>query len=270
MERLQPGFEAPVCIVGSIGHTLKTPSRNRTVLVGLIRDMENPLATRFEVRSPNPHSNTYLTIAALYQSALDGIRAAVESKLSTDELERAFNKKKGESAFYLETDREYRSELDVFEEYTPEERNTRFGHHPATVWENLEGFSQYPDKADTLKAGGVFTDAILHSYRNGSLTKWSTELSSIIIPRIAKTARAMVRVHDDANGNTLDEARWADIEERKHRLLRDEDGFDSLTTRLRCALDEEDLEAASQLQQTIKEEFSSLKSLYTRYKRNII
>ena len=58
--RLKPGFEAPVCVVTSLGHSVQSPSRNRTVLVGLVRDTSNPLATRFEIRSPNPKSNTYL------------------------------------------------------------------------------------------------------------------------------------------------------------------------------------------------------------------
>ena len=48
--RLKPGFEAPVCIVTSLGHTPKLPSRNRTILAGLIRDLKNPMATRFELR----------------------------------------------------------------------------------------------------------------------------------------------------------------------------------------------------------------------------
>ena len=52
--RLRPGFEAPVCIVASVGHSVALPSRNRTVLVGLIRENNNPAATRLEVRSPNP------------------------------------------------------------------------------------------------------------------------------------------------------------------------------------------------------------------------
>ena len=38
LNRLKPGFEAPVCIVTSLGHTPKIPSRNRTILAGLIRD----------------------------------------------------------------------------------------------------------------------------------------------------------------------------------------------------------------------------------------
>ena len=36
--RQKPGFEAPVCVVTSLGHSARVPSRNRTVLVGLVRE----------------------------------------------------------------------------------------------------------------------------------------------------------------------------------------------------------------------------------------
>ena len=43
----------------------------RQVLIGLIRDIDNPLATRFELRAPNPLSNTYLVLASIYQAVVD-------------------------------------------------------------------------------------------------------------------------------------------------------------------------------------------------------
>ena len=48
LNRLKPGFEAPVCIVTSFGTDPSEPNRNRTILCGLIRDIDNPMATRFE------------------------------------------------------------------------------------------------------------------------------------------------------------------------------------------------------------------------------
>ena len=45
--RQKPGYEAPVCVVTSLGHNSRLPSRNRTVLIGLVRENDNPLATRF-------------------------------------------------------------------------------------------------------------------------------------------------------------------------------------------------------------------------------
>lgn len=94
-QRLKPGYEAPVCVVTSLGRDCVTPSRNRTVLIGVVRDMKNPMATRFELRSPNPHSNTYLIIGSAYMLMLDGIRSVLENKRTPQELEKAISKKAG-------------------------------------------------------------------------------------------------------------------------------------------------------------------------------
>ena len=45
---------------------------------------------------------------------------------SAHELEVSISKKAGEEDFYLEKDREYRSEKNVFEDYTEEERSSLF------------------------------------------------------------------------------------------------------------------------------------------------
>jgi glutamine synthetase len=117
LNRLQPGFEAPVCIVTSLGISPAMPSRNRTVLAGLIRDLGSPLATRIEMRSPNPYTNTYIAIAVFYLAALDGIKACVTSGKNLKQLEAEISKKAGKKGFYLETNREYRTEDDVFRRF---------------------------------------------------------------------------------------------------------------------------------------------------------
>ena len=105
MNRLKPGYEAPVCIVTSLGRSVNMPSRNRTVLVGLVRDLNNPLATRFELRAPNPKSNTYLVLATAYVAIIDGVRAVLSGEKTSADLERSLSKKYGEEDFYLDTDR---------------------------------------------------------------------------------------------------------------------------------------------------------------------
>ena len=132
-QRLKPGYEAPVCIVTSLGMDHNTPSRNRTVLIGLVRDLKNPLSTRFELRSPNPHTNTFLIIGATYMAMLDGIRAVLEAGKTSNELEASISKKYGEEDFYLDKDREYRSEQDIYTDYSIEEREKLFGTPPANV-----------------------------------------------------------------------------------------------------------------------------------------
>ncbi len=271
LERLKPGFEAPVSIVASIGNDIATPSRNRTVLLGLIRDLNNPFATRFEVRSPNPHSNTYLVIATLYQCMLEGIKYAVESSKTEKELEAEFNKKQGESADYLAKDREYRSELDVFDEYTEEERNSLFGKPPSTVWENLKGFKDYPAKLQTLYYGGIFNDNIINSYYLGVLRRWYTEINSRILPQSAKLIKNFKKIHnEDYEISLLDEKRWNEILMLKVELLKDTDNSISLFTQLRNAIEQGSYDQVSELQLEVYEKVKKIKELYTIYKRNIL
>ncbi|MDD2215844.1 MAG: glutamine synthetase, partial [Eubacteriales bacterium] len=182
LNRLKPGFEAPVCVVTSLGHRTENPSRNRTVLVALIRDEKNPLCARFELRSPSPKSNTYLVLATAYLAMLDGIKAALEAEKSSEELEKALSKAHDEEAFYLEKGRAYRSEEDVYQAYTQEERDRYFGEAPATVWESLCAFDQYPNKMEILMQDGIFDGLTLESYKEAILAQWAMELHNRIIP----------------------------------------------------------------------------------------
>ncbi len=271
LERLKPGFEAPVSIVASIGNNLDSPSRNRTVLVGLIRDLNNPMATRFEVRSPNPHSNTYLVISTLYQVMLDGMKYAIESGLGHKDLEDEFKKAYGEEAEYLEKDRMYHSELDVFEEYSEEDRNKYFGVPPATVWDNLKSFSLYPEKMSTLYQGDIFNEKIINSYYLAVLKRWSTEINNRILPQFAKLLKNFQPLHiGNQYMNSIDEKKWHEILELKIDLLKDSDIRISLFTRLRNAIKEADYDMAASLQVEIQGKMKILKDMYTIYKRNII
>ena len=213
LNRLKPGFEAPVCIVTSLGHNPAVPSRNRTILAGLVRDVNNPKATRFELRACNPYTNTYLVLAAIYSAVLDGVKYAA-SKTTTELLEE-ISKQPGETAGYLETDRAYRAEDDVFEDYTEEERNQRFGVHPATVWENLSNLSNYPEKRKVLTASGALRDQIIDAFVNGELIRWKTELISRIIPenralisKFKEIKSAYVTDEDSYNWNKINRYRY--------------------------------------------------------------
>ena len=76
-------------------------------------------------------------MATSYMAMLDGIIYAVNNNKSQDDLLAEISKKSGEEAEYLEKDREYRSEEDVFEAFSEEERNKYFGKAPATIYENI-------------------------------------------------------------------------------------------------------------------------------------
>ena len=267
--RLKPGYEAPVCIVTSIGHTVDFPSRNRTVLLGLVRDKENPLATRFELRSPNPKTNTYLTIAASYMAMLDGIKAALEASKTPDELLNSLSKPYGKEDFYLESDREYRSEKDVFDSFSEEERNKLFGKAPATVWENICAFSKHPEKLAIFKRDNVMTDLSLESYKEAIVGSWATELHNRIIPDTMNMVRRCRKAHDDRDCTDFDIQNWEKIDHIRRYLGKDKIKEKCLLTQIKTALDNGDYDTASELQIEMQKTVEELVGLYVNYKKNL-
>lgn len=269
LNRLKPGYEAPVCTVTSLGHNAKLPSRNRTVLVGLVREVGNPLATRFELRAPNPKSNTYLVLAASYMAMLDGIKEALEHGKTPEDLEKSISKAYGEEDFYLEKDRVYRSEKDVFDEYTQEERDQYFGKAPSTVWENIQAFEKYPEKLDIFKRDDVMTEMALESYKEAILDQWATELHSRIIPDTMELIRACSKAHDDLDCVDFDRSNWEKIQRLRNQLGRDTLDDLCLLTRIKRALDAGDYDMASDLQIEMQEKVGQLTDLYITYKKNL-
>ncbi len=267
LNRLKPGFEAPVCIVTSLGHSPQMPSRNRTILAGLIRDLGNPYATRFELRACNPYTNTYLVLAAIYSALLDGIRAALHR--TTEELLAELSKEAGTEGFYLEKDRAYRSEADVFEDYADEERNRLFGTPPATVWENMENFKNFPEKKRVITESGALRDQIIDAFRAGALLRWKTELISRIIPENRDLVRKMREV-DSPFVTDQDAYNWNKISSLRAYLAKDSIDEKSLFTLLIQALETGDYAAASGLQVEMYEKMEELKALYDAYIKNMI
>ncbi|HHD2587294.1 TPA: glutamine synthetase [Clostridium perfringens] len=270
LKRLKPGFEAPVCIVTSLGQSPEVPSRNRTILAGLIRDPHNPLATRFELRSPNPFTNTYLCIASSYMAMLDGIKYALENNKTEDDLLSELSKKPGEEADYLEKSRAYRSEEDVFEDFTDSQRDEYFGVAPATVFENLSGFDKYPEKVEVLKVNSVFTDKLINSFKMATTKRWTTEITSRIIPSYTKDIRAAKQLHCCDKALDLDVSTWMTINELRHITMKDSYHRRSLFTQIKNAINESDFEKASDLQIKLDKNMSELNDLYSTYKKNLL
>ncbi len=265
--RLKPGFEAPVCIVTSLGHTPDVPSRNRTILIGLIRDIDNPKATRFELRAPNPFTNTYLAASCLYLTALDGIRYAITSGKTPAELLAELSKKPEDKADYLEEGRAYRCEENVFEDFTDEERDAEFGKPPATVWENVKIMRANPDKVKVLTAGDTLTADIVDSFVASILYRWSNELEDRIIPAVEAKLRLFKHLEDD---DDLDKKRWKAIKAVRIELGKDKEGKKSICTRLKDALEARDYDTASALQLEMTRKIEALEDAYREYKNNIL
>lgn len=268
-QRLKPGYEAPVCVVTSLGKDCHTPSRNRTVLIGLVRDRMNPMSTRFELRSPNPHSNTYLVLGASYMLMLDGIRSALENHRTPKELEKAISKKAGEDDLYLEKDREYRSEENVFEYYTEEERAKLFGKAPSTVWENFRVMDERAGEMDKITGGDETVALIIRSFRAQMTLKWSTEYHDRLIPNSMDFVRRCVRAHVEDNATDYDIMNWRKVNELRCSLGKDYIGRKSLLTRAKEALDAEDYELASELELEIQDSVEELRDAYSEYRKNL-
>lgn len=267
LNRLKPGFEAPICIVTSLGHKPEIPSRNRTILAGLVRDINSPMATRFELRACNPYTNTYIALAAIYSAILDGVKYAINK--TTTELLTELSKDAGVTAGYLEKDRAYRSEDDVFEDYTQEERDHLFSVPPATVWENMQALKNYPEKRNVITAGGALRDQIIDAFVAGELLRWKTEIISRIIPE-NRTIVSSCQEIKSTFVTDQDAYNWNKINGIRCYLAKDSIDEKSLFTLLIKALNENDFATASGLQIEMYDKMEELKALYSDYKMNMI
>ena len=265
--RLKPGFEAPVCIVTSLGLKPELPSRNRSILIGLIRDIAIPNATRFELRAPNPFTNTYLCVSCLYLTALDGIEYALASGKGPEELLAELSKKAGEEAGYLDKDREYRCEDNVFEDYTQEERDAVFGKPPATVWDNVKIMKANPDKVAALTKSGAISEQIVDSFVASILYRWKNELIDRIIPGTEAAVRGYKKLDND---DKIDEKRWKSIKAKRIELAKDTEDEKCLCTRLKEALEANDFDTASALQVEMAKKAEALEKEYRVYALNIL
>lgn len=267
--RLKPGYEAPVCIVTSLGKDCVTPSRNRTVLIGLVRDQNNPMATRFELRSPNPHSNTYLVVGASFMLMLDGIEAVLSNSKTPTELAVSISKKAGEKDFYLAKDREYRSELNVFECFTKREREKLFGKAPATVWENLKAFDTHEDELAKLTGGDETAKDVIMSYRAQMSMKWVMEFRDRILPNSMDFVRNCKKRHNELEATDYDIMNWRRVNSLRIALGKDSIDSKSILTLAREAIDSADFDAASRYELLIQEKIEELRGAYSTYIKNL-
>ena len=266
LRRLKPGYEAPVCIVTSLGKEKDEPSRNRSVLIGLVKDKQNPYATRFELRSPNPSSNIYLTIAVSYLSMVDGIKYAILGNKTEEELLKEISKKQNEYYGYLEKDRVYRSEEDVFEYYSNSEREEIFGKSPVTVWDNIKSLDNKV-KTSVLQYGDILTDIMIKSFKTATLEKWKLIICKRKIKEYFNEISSYKRLNsiDEKDNNC-----WDEIEEKRKIIYKNTNEQQSLFGKVIEAFEKEDWKEASRLVIELEEKMEELRSLYYIYKKNII
>lgn len=263
LKRLKPGFEAPVCTCTSLGLSSDLPSRNRTVLIALIREGDNPYSTRFELRSPCPHTNSYLATTACILSMLDGMTYVIKNNKCSEELLNEISKDYENPASYLERNRKYRTESNIFTDYSTMELEKYFGVSPKTVLENLNAFDMYKDKLEVLKYGDILTGAIINSYKLGVLDRYLNELTGRVIPHYTKDIRSFKKLtHDDSCA--FDVENWNRVQTLKEYLMKDSYDNLSLFSKLKNAIKNNNLEDVSNLQLELDEKMIILRKLYNK------
>ncbi len=262
LNRLTPNYEAPTHIVASIGQNANVETRNRTVLAGLVKDLSNPLSTRIELRAPNPKTNVYLTISATLATFIDGLNYSLNKNITNSKLEKEFCKSHMEKGNYLDDNRIYREEQDIFKTYTLEERNKLFGTPPNTVYETLMPLL---NNSDILHS--MLSKDIIDAHIDLSITNWILDLKQRIIPDAKETLLSYVKLK---NTNHYDRKLWKKIHNLKSLLIKDNINSPSIFTKINDACDNKDLSKISSLQLEMNNILLELKSLYSVYINNMI
>lgn len=261
LNRLKPGYEAPTHVVASIGDSPAGEIRNRTVLACLVKDKNNPLSTRFELRAPNPKTNTYLAVSAIIAGILDGITFVLQEELTNKELEQEFCKDFETEGKYFQKDKIYREEKDIFESYTEKERDKYFGKSPRTVYENISNL-----QSENI-IGTVLDQEIINSHIDLSITNWILDLSQRIIPENRQFIRSCVKRNYN---NDYDNETWEKIQALKEELAKDKKVEKSIITKIIESAHEKNFEQVSNLQIKMNSKMEELKQLYTGYINNEI
>ena len=180
------------------------------------------------------------------------------------------SKKQGEKTEYLEENREYRSEEDVFEHYTEEQRNRLFGKAPKSVYENIENLEKENKKLEILKVNNVFNEDIINSFKLSVIKKWKEELAKRIITEYTNEIRDFKPIHIAERALDNDLTAWAKINEIRKYIAKDSTHYDCLFTRIKKALKEENYKEASDLSIELEDKIEKLRKMYNNYTKNIL
>ena len=193
---------------------------------------------------------------------LDGIAYALDSGKSIKELEAEFVKPYGQESDYLETNKLYRCEDDIFEDMDSNERDRLFGTPAATVYDSLQPLKD-AEVAEILCRGNVFDAKLIDSYYQAMLVRWEMELMEKIIPANLSLIRSITR--SDDGSVSYDDRLWHDINDLKRLLAKDTASQDSIFSRIAKAVNSGDWEKTSVYQLAMKNAMNELKSKYKTY-----
>src|SRR6056297_3113042 len=262
MKRLKPGYEAPISPVVCLGGDYKDILRNRTILIGVVRS-DNPLSVRFEVRAPNPHTNSYFASSVLFLAMLNGIKYSIrknEKKLYS-ELSKDYN----ESSEYLNKDRKYLTTKNIFDDFSKEERKKYFGKSPETVWENIKKIqNNYPE----ILKGTPLNQKIINAFVLSVLNKWEVEIIQKEIPNIKKDLNKIKRIKNKESDR--DRELWNEIHEKIREIFKSSITEKSLLERLEDQVEEKKYERVNELLKQIRRQKESVEKKYLKYRKNFL
>ena len=201
---------------------------------------------------------------------LDGIKYALSLNKTDDDLLKEISKKQGEEYEYLEKEREYRSENDVFEDYSEEQRDSLFGKAPKSVFENLENLDKQTKKLNILKINNVFNDKIINSFKLSVIKRWKEELSKRIITEYTNEIRDYKPIHITEKALDNDLTAWAKINEIRKYIAKDSTHYECLFTRIKKAIKDENYKLASDLSIELEDKIEALRKMYYDYRKNIL
>ena len=187
---------------------------------------------------------------------------------NSDELLTEISKSHGEFYGYLDKDREYRSELDVFEAYSEEERNRLYGKAPKNVYENMLNMEN-ADKMQFISENPDFK-YILDSYKSAVLPQWHIDTISRYLTDVKNECKnilnAMNKQSFDIKHNKANEIK-CDIENKVKNLFSNENANYDNVMQLIEAAEAHNYKGMSEAKIKIDITIEEIRKLYSKYKK---
>ena len=186
---------------------------------------------------------------------IDGIKYAINK--TEQHLLNELSKNPQDDSVYLDKSKMYRSEENIFEKYTDDDREKYFGKVPKTVYENICSLSK--DKYHILLENNVFTEDIINSFKLSSLDRYLMELEHRILPSYKKDINLIL--NNLKSDTKLSSLTYLLAKEIKFKLFSDTFEFLSLNSKMKTYIKNKDFENISKLQLEIENNLYILKTI---------
>lgn len=197
---------------------------------------------------------------------IEGIKYSVTK--DTDELLAEISKPYGEFHGYLDKDREYRSELDVFEAYSEDERNNLYGKAPKNVYENILTMEN-ENKMKFISENPDFK-YILDSYKTAVLQQWNIDTIARYLTDVKNECKnilnAMNKQSFDIKHSKASEIK-CHIENKIKYLFSNENANCDNVMQLIEAAETHNYKEMSEAKINIDTTIEEIRKLYSKYKK---